>query len=85
MDIPGADSRICTMECDYQKSLQDAGYTDLVSKKPHICIEHIMDRIKPEALHEKMIEAIQYWCDEGLDKKDFFKFLKEVVREAKLH
>ena len=83
MSLPEAEDRVWTLHCKYTKALEEAGIADLPDKRPHICIAHIMRRVKPRRLKEKMKQIIRWRKIEHFDRKDFGAFMRELVVQAK--
>ena len=75
-------SRIWTFVLDYRRALENAGYAELVTKRPHVAIKHILYRLKPSILKDKVTELLEFKRNEGLHKKNFFEFVKVVVEQA---
>ncbi|CAN8074420.1 unnamed protein product [Agarophyton chilense] len=55
---------------------------ELPTQKPHIAIKHILKRLKPARLRERMKDIIEWRRDEGFEKF-FGAFMRELARQAK--
>lgn len=83
MHIFEAEDRIWTLHRDHLTALGASGYEEIPERKPHIAIQHIVQRLKPPQLKNRMKSIVKWRKDEGFDKKDFNKFMREVVSQAK--
>lgn len=82
-DIADAEDRIWTLQRQYIAALESAGLAEIPESKPHISIEHILRRIKPQALKKRMKNIVQWKEDVQFDKKDFGGFMRELASQAK--
>lgn len=83
MSLAEADDRVWTLHCCYIQVLENSVFTNLPMKCPHICISHIMDRVKPECLKYRMCNIIRWKKVEKFDQKDFGAFMRELAKQAK--
>lgn len=83
LNIVEAEDRVWTFHRDYLYLLEAAGYEQLPIAKPHIAIGHIMKRIRPASLSNRMKSVAKWRKDEGFEKKDFNNFMRELAKQAK--
>lgn len=83
MQIYEAEDRVWTLHRDYLIVLRSAGYEELPYRKPHIAIQHLLKRLKPQQLQSRMKSIITWRKDEKFDKKDVSAFMREVAKQAK--
>lgn len=83
MQIFEAEDRVWTMHRDYLTCLRSAGYEELPNHKPHIAIQHVLKRLKPQQLRSRIQSIIKWRKDEQFDKKNFNAFMREVAAQAK--
>lgn len=81
--LPEAEDRIWTLHRQYLTVLRSAGYTDLTEKKPHIAVGHILKRVKPYELRQRMRDIIKWRKDDQFGKRDFGDFMRELAKQAK--
>ena len=82
MDTVDPTSRVWTLALDYEKALEDAGYKDLLERCPHIAIEHMVRFAQPPVLKSVLRDLIRLRRNEGIHKKDFFRFVELMVEKA---
>lgn len=78
-----AEDRIWSMYKLYKTVLRRAGMADLVERKPHICIRHLMHRVVPNELKVKLRRIIAWEKDENFDKKDVPGFVRRLADESR--
>lgn len=83
MNILEAEDRVWSLHRHYNCVLKNAGFADLIEKKPHIAIGHILKRVKPVELQSRMHEIIKWRRDDNFDRKDFGEFMRELAKQAK--
>ena len=80
--MPLLEDRVCHLIQHYLQVLDNAGMADLPKEKPHLCIKHIMNCLKPACLHKCMLDIIEWRKDEHFDRKDFNLFVRELSKQA---
>lgn len=63
LDIPEPENCVLIVERKYIDVIEAAGFPDLPQKKPQIAIGHILNRIRPTALCQRMNIVIKYKKD----------------------
>ena len=83
LGIKDAESRVWTLFQKYVTRLENHGMADLPDRKPHVAIKHILAKVIPKELRERM-KTISFWRkDTDFDKKDLPGFMRELVKQAK--
>lgn len=84
MSITGNEDRVWVLYRHYLKVLKNTVVPDLPSKMPNIAISHILKRVKPKELKEKIKQIIRDLKLENFDKKDVGEFMRELAKLAKM-
>lgn len=82
MSLSEAEDRVWSFHSYYLQVLENAGYANLPSEKPHISIAHILKRLQPAKLYSRMKDIIEWRKVEQFDRKDFNTFMREVASQA---
>lgn len=80
MHILEAEDRIWTLRREYFIALRTAGYGDIIKDKPHIAINHILGKLKPQQLYLRMKDIINWRKDENFHKENLDRFVREIAR-----
>ena len=81
--IRDAESRVWSMFQKYVERLESYGMGDLPEEKPHVVIRHMLVKVEPKDLRERMKSIVFWRKDRQFDKKDANAFLRELVAQAK--
>lgn len=85
MKILEPEDRIWNLQLHYEHVLEGAGYADLPEKKPQTAIGHILKRIRPQVLKNRMYNIVKFEKDDvsGQNKSmDFKTFMRELAKQA---
>lgn len=83
LNIAEAEDRVWSLHHHYLTVLEAAGMPDLPTQKPHISIKHMIKRIQPVQLRQRMKDIVEWRKDEGFGKKDFGSFMRELAKQSK--
>ena len=85
MEIPEPENRVLTLQLQYLNVPEAAGFSDLPERKPKIAIVHIMKRVRPVALRQRMANVIKWEKDSASESAilTFDSFMIELVKHVK--
>ena len=67
---------------NYNMILKNCDYSEFITTKPELAVEHILKRISHSDLTNRMLSTIKLNKDKGF-KKNYKKFIKELAHEAR--
>lgn len=82
MNIEDAEDRVWSLRRDYANTLRAAGYSNIIEERPHIAINHLLRKLKPVQLYQRMLDIITWRKNKGFRKENFNRFVREVAAQA---
>lgn len=76
MHIMEAVKIVWTVRREYGNALRSVGFGDLHIHKPHIPIDYFLRKLKPYALHRRMLDIVKWGKNESFDKEDLDRFVR---------
>lgn len=82
MSLFEAEDCVWILHGQYLIMLKIAGFVNLIEKKSHIAIGHILKRVQPTELRNRMNDIIKWRKDDNFDRKCSATFMRELVKQA---
>lgn len=83
MQILDDELKVFSFHRDYFGALRAAGYACIPAQKPHIAMQHILQKVGPAQLKDRMKSPILLRRDDIFDTEKFSRFMRELVNQAR--